>query len=181
MTRVHEIRAEPLTAEAFAPFGRLIAARDDEPDYRAASGTRGWHVAFESGQPLLSVLKTPYRGLSFAKMERHFHVSQAFVRLGGSAAVVAVAPPSEDRASAPRLEDLHAFLLDGSTGYVLHRGTWHSLDRFALQPPDTTFLMITDRETQHDLTESYAGRGTWALTQEVDLETIYGATIAIVR
>lgn len=116
MTRVHEIRAEPLTAEAFAPFGRLIAARDDEPDYRAASGTRGWHVAFESGQPLLSVLKTPYRGLSFAKMERHFHVSQAFVRLGGSAAVVAVAPPSEDRASAPRLEDLHAFLLDGSTG-----------------------------------------------------------------
>ena len=179
MPRLHSVRIEPLTPEAFEPFGRLIATRDGPPDYRGASGTQGWHVAFESGQPLLSVLKTPYLGLQFGKMERHLHVSQAFVPLGGGPAAVAVAPPTPD-GSRPRLEEIRAFLLDGSQGYVLHLGTWHSLDRFPLAPPDTTFLMITDQETQRDLTDSYAGRGRWALTQEVDLETEYGVAVALV-
>jgi ureidoglycolate lyase len=178
MPRLHEVRIETLTAAAFAPFGRLISTRDGPADYRGASGTQGWHVPFDSGQPLLSVLKTPYLGLRFAKMERHVRVSQAFVPLGGAHAVVAVAPPMPDR-SCPRLEDIRAFLLDGSMGYVLHLGTWHSLDRFPLTPPDTTFLMITDQETQNDLTESYAGRGRWALTQEVDLEAEYGVAVAL--
>jgi hypothetical protein len=62
---------------------------------------------------------------------------------------------------------------------VLHLGTWHSLDRFPLAPPDTTFLMITDHETQRDLIDSYAGRGRWALTQEVDLEVEYGVAVAL--
>jgi ureidoglycolate lyase len=175
MTTIHRIRAEPLTAARFAPFGRLIAARDGPPDYRGGSGTLGWHVPFESGRPLLSVLRTPHVGLSFAKMERHLHVSQAFVPLGGAPAVVAVAPPSDPL----RLADVRAFLLDGAAGYVLHRGTWHSLDRFPLRPPHTDFLMITDHETQDDLTESYAGRGTWTLTQEVDLVAAFGLAIEI--
>ena len=67
MPRLHSVRIEPLTPEAFAPFGRLIATRDGPPDYRGASGTQGWHVAFESGQPLLSVLKTPFLGLQFGR------------------------------------------------------------------------------------------------------------------
>jgi ureidoglycolate lyase len=180
MSKLHEVRIEPLTAEAFAPYGRLIAARDAAPDYHGASGTQGWHVAFESGRPLLSVLRTPQLGLRFTKMERHLHVSQAFVPLGGSAAALAVAAPTPDRAC-PRIEDIRAFLLDGSRGYVLHVGTWHSLDRFPLAPPDTTFLMITDHETQSDLTESYAGRGRWVLTQEADLERDHGVAVALVR
>jgi ureidoglycolate lyase len=180
MPRLQAVRIEPLAAAAFAPFGRLISTRDGAPDYRGASGTQGWHVAFESGQPLLSVLRTPYLGLQFGKMERHSHVSQAFVPLGGSPAVVAVAPPTPDGAR-PRLEDIRAFLLDGSKGYVLDLGTWHSLDRFPLAPPDTTFLMITDHETQRDLDDSYAGRGRWALTQEVDLEAEYGVTVVLAR
>ena len=178
MPKLHEVPIEPLSEEAFEPFGRLISARDGPPDYRGASGTKGWHVAFESGLPLLSVLKTPYLGLRFARMERHLHVSQAFVPLGGSAAVVAVAPPTPE-ASRPRLEDIRAFLLDDSRGYVLHIGTWHSLDRFPLLRPDTTFLMISDHETQRDLTDSYAGRGNWTLTQEVDLEREYGVRVAL--
>jgi ureidoglycolate lyase len=176
MTTQHEIRAHPLTAEAFAPFGHLIAPRTGAPDYRGASGTEGWHMPFEAGRPLLSLLRTPFAGLRFTKMERHVHVTQAFVPLGGSSAVVAVAPPSD----VLRIENIRAFLLDGSAGYVMRRGTWHSLDRFPLAPPHSDFLMITDHETQDDLTESYAGRGSWALTQEVDLGARYGTTIAIV-
>ena len=177
MARVHQIRIEPLTAEAFTPFGRLIDIGTRTPDYVAASGTQGWHVEFESGRPLVSLLRTPFQGLQFRTMERHFHVSQAFIPLGGEHAAVAVAPPSEDE---PRLGEIRAFLLDGSKGYVLHKGTWHSLDRFPLRPPDTRFVMLTDHETQEDLTAAYAVGKPAALTQEVDLESVFGVTIELV-
>ncbi len=178
MPRVHTIPIEPLTAEAFAPFGALIDVRDGAPDYVGASGTEGWHVAFESGRPLVSLLRTPYQGLRFRTMERHFHVSQAFIPLGGEHAAVAVAPPSLSQ-GAPPLEAIRAFLLDGSKGYVLHRGTWHSLDRFPLRPPDTRFVMLTDHETQEDLTAAYAGKRSAALTQEIDLERAHGVVVVL--
>jgi ureidoglycolate lyase len=180
MAQVHAIRIEPLTAEAFVPFGNLIDAGIRPPDYVAASGTEAWHAAFESGRPLVSFLRTPFRGLRFRTMERHFHVSQAFIPLGGEHAAVAVAPPSADRDAAPQLEAIRAFLLDGSKGYVLHRGTWHSLDRFPLRPPDTRFVMITDHETQSDLTAAYAAGKPAAFTQAVDLERAFGVTIELV-
>lgn len=180
MPRVHAIPIEPLTAEAFAPFGTIIDVRDRAPDYVGASGTQGWHVAFESGRPLVSLLRTPFQGLRFRTMERHFHVSQAFIPLGGQHAAVAVAPPRADRAVAPPLEAIRAFLLDGTKGYVLHRGTWHSLDRFPLRPPDTRFVMITDHETQDDLAAGYSAGQPAALTQEVDLEAVYGVTAELI-
>jgi ureidoglycolate lyase len=179
MARTHQIRIESLTAEAFAPFGKLIDAAGCAPDYVAASGTQGWNVGFESGRPLVSLLRTPFQGLRFRTMERHFHVSQAFIPLGGEHAAVAVAPPSND-AGMPPLDAIRAFLLDGSKGYVLHRGTWHSLDRFPLRPPDTRFVMITDHETQDDLTVAYAAKKPAVLTQEIDLEQALGVTIELV-
>jgi ureidoglycolate hydrolase len=180
MARVHAIRIEPLTAEAFAPFGTVIDAGTRAPDYVAASGTEQWHASFESGRPLLSLLRTPFQGLRFRAMERHFHVTQAFIPLGGQHAAVAVAPPSADRDALPEVDAIRAFLLDGSKGYVLHRGTWHSLDRFPLRPSDTRFVMITDHETQSDLTAAYAAGEPAALTQEVDLERALGVTIELV-
>jgi ureidoglycolate lyase len=179
MARVHRIRIEPLTAEAFAPFGRLIDVGDRAPDYVGASGTEGWHVAFESGRPLVSLLRTPFQGLRFKTMERHFHVSQAFIPLGGEHAAVAVAPRSDDAANVPKLDEIRAFLLDGSKGYVLHRGTWHSLDRFPLRPPDTRFVMLTDHETQTDLTAANAAARPAALTQEVNLDHLYEAVVEL--
>ena len=180
MPRVQLIRIEPLTVEAFAPFGGIIDVGDCAPDYVGVSGTEGWHIDFESGRPLVSLLRTPYLGLRFRTMERHFHVSQAFVPLGGERAAVAVAPPSPDRDSVPQLDAIRAFLLDGSKGYVLHKGTWHSLDRFPLRPPDTRFVMITDHETQEDLTAACDAGKPAVLTQEIDLEQLYGVTIEIV-
>ncbi len=189
MPRIHAIPIEPLTAEAFAPYGTIIDVRDRPPDYVGASGTEGWHVAFESGRPLVSLLRTPFQGLRFRTMERHFQVSQAFIPLGGAHAAVAVAPPSTDREGAPPSGDregvpplgaIRAFLLDGTKGYVLHRGTWHSLDRFPLRPPDTRFVMITDHETQDDLTAAYSAGQPAALTQELDLEAVYGVTAELV-
>ena len=182
MATVHELKVELLTEEAFAPFGQILSAKDRPPDFRGGGGTLGWAIDFRAGRPLVSFLKTPYQALSFTKMERHFNLTQAFIPLGGSPAVVAVAPPSDpsDREAVPGPDQVRAFLLDGSKGYALWKGTWHSLDRFPLYPPETNFVIITDHETQEDLSLAYAGKGGWQLTQEVDYEARYGVTFALV-
>src|SRR5207249_10305351 len=87
MPSVHEVKIALLTDEAFAPFGQIISARDRAPDFQTASGTRGWAVDFAAGRPLLMLLHTPYQGLSFAKLERHFNLTQTFLPMGGSPAV----------------------------------------------------------------------------------------------
>jgi ureidoglycolate hydrolase len=168
MEALREVRIESLTDEAFAPFGQVIAVGERAPDFQAESGTEGWAVAFQAGRPLVMVLRTPYQGLRFSKLERHFGLTQTFLPLGGSPAVVAVAPPSADRAAVPDPEAVRAFLLDGTKGYALAPGTWHSLDRFPLYPPNTQWVIITDHETQQDLLAAYGGHGGWELSQETD-------------
>src|SRR5947207_2969976 len=73
---------------------------------------------------------------------------------------------------------VRAVLLDGTKGYALDVGTWHSLDRFPLYPPDTDWVIITDHETQQDLTAAYAGQGGGQLTHEVDYAEL-GVTFAL--
>ena len=181
MSAMHEVKIELLTEEAFAPFGQIIAAGDRPADFRTESGTQGWAIDFRSGRPLIMLLKTPYRGLSFTKLERHFNLTQTFLPIGGSPAVLAVAPPSAaaDRKAVPAPERIRAFLLDGAKGYALGVGTWHSLDRFPLYPPDTEWVIITDHETQQDLTAAYAGEGGGHLTQEVDYAAEFGVTFVL--
>jgi ureidoglycolate hydrolase len=179
MSSLHRVRVEPMTEAAFAPFGEIIAPKDRPPDFRTGSGTEGWAVEFGSGRPLLMLLKTPYQGLRFSKLERHFNLTQTFLPLGGSPAVVAVAPPSGDRAAVPAPAEVRAFLLDGRCGYALAKGTWHSLDRFPLYPPDTRWVIVTDHETQQDLLTAYRGAGGWTLTQEVDYAARFEVTFAL--
>src|SRR5262249_38248385 len=176
---VHQVKVEPLTGEGFAPFGQIISAKARAPDFQTGSGTEGWAVDCVAGRPPVMLLRTPDQGLRFSKPERHFPMTQTFLPLGGSPAVVAVAPPSTDRAAIPAPRDVRAFLLDGSQGYALARGTWHSLDRFPLYPPDTRWVIITDHETQDDLLAAYTGRGGWALSQEVDYRARLDVTFAI--
>ena len=180
MTTIHAVKIEPLTEQAFAPFGQLISAKDRVPDFETKSGTRGWAVDFASGRPLLMLLRTPYQGLRCTKLERHFNVTQTFLPMGGSPAVLAVAAPSGNGDSLPSPSDVHAFLLDGRAGYMLRRGTWHSLDRYALYPPATEWVIITDHETQDDLVEGYAGQHPLRLTQEVDFAAKLGVTLELV-
>jgi ureidoglycolate lyase len=162
MERVQPIRVEPLTEEAFRPFGQVLAATARSPDYRGDGGAYGWRVGFQADGTLrVSVSVAPFQGLAFRKLERHFHVTQTFVPLEGSPAVVAVAGPT-DPETIPRPEAVRAFLIDGSKGYLLAKGTWHSLDRFPLAPPATVFVVLNEEETARDPARSqivdYAAR-----------------------
>ena len=133
MTRVHTLKIEPMTEEAFSPFGHLLDARERPADHRIIAP-----VDFEAdGRGTLGVVWQPYEGVQFSQLERHFAVTQSFIQMSGSPAVVAVARPTDmdDPMASPNPEDVHAFLIDGNKGYALKRGTWHSLNRYILTPP----------------------------------------------
>ena len=92
----------------------------------------------------MDVIWQPFEGRRFRLLERHFAVTQAFIPLEGSPAVVAVAAPTdiEDPDAIPRPEDVRAFLIDPGKGYAYKTGTWHSLDRYLLRPPGASFVIL---------------------------------------
>lgn len=136
-TRIRRLTPEPMTAESFAPFGEVMEARARPADHREF-----FPVACDiDGRPTLDVIWQPYAGRRFVELERHFNVTQTFVPLEGSPAVVAVAAPTGPD-DVPRPEDVRAFLIDPAKGYAYKTGTWHSLDRYLLEPPGASFVIL---------------------------------------
>ena len=178
---VHYIQAEPLTKEAFRPFGELLDAEARSVDSPISSP-----IGFEGGKVRIGAAPLPYKGLRLTGMEQHFHVTQAFIPITGSPAVVAVAAPTsqDDPNAIPKPEDVRAFLIDGTVGYMLHKGVWHS-DRLPLYKPGSKMVIITDEETSRDLWE-YGSmsdpideRGGWKLNRLVDFQHQFGITFEI--
>jgi ureidoglycolate hydrolase len=176
---IHRVRVEPLTEESFRPFGQVVGRLSRPADYETPTGTQGWRFDFESGKTRITLSQATYKPFRFSRVERHFHVTQAHIPLSGSPAVVVMAPPTGAQAL-PRPEDFRAFLIDGTAGYVMHKGTWHSLDRYPLYPPVSSFVMLSDEETWQDLQLIYTGSGGGVLNTDVDYATEFGVTFEIV-
>jgi ureidoglycolate lyase len=175
MTATHVLKVEMLTAEAFSPFGQVIEPPDRKPDFQGLSGTQLWGLDFEvDGRLQLGFVRVPHRPLSFKLMEQHYGVTQTFIPVEGPPAIVAVAAPT-DRDVTPKPDDVRAFLLDGTRGYILKRRTWHSLDRFPLYPTHGDWVILTDWETTDDLLRSADGLGA-NLTRAIDFEKTYGVS-----
>jgi ureidoglycolate hydrolase len=118
------IEAEPLTADAWRPFG-WIPVRDTDP----ADGAE--RLSFEWSDVHLNVIShTPQEidhtahGLLCVEMFRHDTHTQALLTLDGPS-VIAVAPADVDFADPGALDTVRAFLLRPLDSLVLHRGTWH--------------------------------------------------------
>jgi ureidoglycolate lyase len=124
-----EIVAEPLTADAFAPFGDVLEAIGD-PDRMINRGLCGrWHdrarVDFgPGGRAGVSIFRAQPRSLPYALdlVERHPLGSQAFVPMSLNAFLVIVAPDAHGRPGQPR-----AFLTTPGQAVNLLRGTWHGV------------------------------------------------------
>ena len=130
-----------MTADAFRPFGTLLDARQRPAHRRTLIYDKGFDVA---GKTVVGVIWQPFAGRTFAQLERHFNVTQAFIPMSGSRSVVAVAPATDanDPEDIPRPDQVRAFLIDGTVGFRYKVGTWHSLDRYILHPPGATFVII---------------------------------------
>ncbi len=123
-TAIRDIPARPITREAFAPFGELIAPIEDGVPFGEADAK----LDLTQGTPRLYVMRLPRKGLVFRQITRHRGVTQCLAALGGKSWLLAVAPPKnfDDPKAEPALEDIAGFVIPGSAAVKLHRGTWHA-------------------------------------------------------
>lgn len=135
---MQQIRTEPLTATAFAPFGDVLEASGDFRLINAGLCRRHHDRATldfgPEGRAGISLFKAEPRALPYAfdLIERHPDGSQAFLPMTADPFLVIVA---ESPAHTPR-----AFLTDGTQGINLHRGTWHGV-LTPLHPPGLFAVM----------------------------------------
>ena len=123
------IRIQPLTAEAFAPYGEVLDV-SGAPDKLINQGLCGrYHdratLDFtQGGRAGVSLFQAELRRLPYRleMMERHPLGSQAFLPMSMDSFLVIVAPDAGGRPGTPL-----AFLSAPGQGINFHRNTWHGV------------------------------------------------------
>jgi ureidoglycolate lyase len=124
-----DLAPQPLTADAFAPFGDVLDA-SGAPDRIINQGLCGrYHDRARldfgaDGRAGLSIFKAEIRSLPYRLdlVERHPEGSQAFIPMTDDPFLVIAAT---DRGGRP--DTVHAFLTDGTQGINFHKNTWHGV------------------------------------------------------
>lgn len=122
------IAHQPLTAEAFAPFGDVVSLRD-KADKIINQGMCGRHhdlaeMDFSDGRAGISLFDAQPRSLPYQleMVERHPDGSQAFIPMTDSAFLVIVAENLSGQPDMPA-----AFLTKPGQAINFHRNTWHGV------------------------------------------------------
>ena len=128
------LTVEPLTAEAFAPFGEVIEAGERVRHYPINGGnTERFHdlarlAPGKGGRVIASVFRGSPRALPFtvSMMEQHPLASQAFMPLFGGGGdmrtyLIVVAP----RGPVPVAAQLRCFIARSHQGVNYAAGVWH--------------------------------------------------------
>lgn len=109
--RQFTIKPQPLTAAAFAPYGRVV--QDEREDLQMQEG--------KFTARLMTVDRAPE---SIDRINRHLDHSQMFVPLRGDPTLLIVAPPDVSMAGFDASK-IVGFRTDGTQTVIFHPGTWH--------------------------------------------------------
>ncbi|MBS1963320.1 MAG: ureidoglycolate lyase [Bdellovibrionales bacterium] len=136
-----DLSSEPLTRDAYRPYGAVVAADAALPSKSANNGTaeRYNHLGElknlreTTASPNLCVFRSrPYPGSPFRirLLERHPHSTQLFVPMSESARYLVIVATGED---SPDRSTVRAFIARSGQGITYHPGVWHhpliALDR----------------------------------------------------
>ncbi|MDQ2067302.1 ureidoglycolate lyase [Xinfangfangia sp. CPCC 101601] len=136
------LRAEDLTAMAFAPFGRVYDLRGaEDPGVKASSGD-GWSDRFIRGSLIdgagsLGRTVGPSAPWDCHEMERHPLTEEALF-CAENPIVLAVAPSGEG--TAPLAHEVRGFILRPGQVAVMYRNIWHDACR-GLHGPTAYYWM----------------------------------------
>lgn len=146
---MRKLQPEPLTQEAFAPYGEVIeVANARETRVINYGNTQRFHalagVEVGEGKGLVSIFRsTPLpRPIPLKVMEVHPLGSQAFVPLSNRPYLVVVAGQGEFRP-----ENMRAFLAGPQQGVNYHKGCWH---HYSLALDDVSDFLVIDRDGPGD-------------------------------
>ena len=125
------LNTEPLTAEAFAPFGDVMDARTSASFPINAGRTQRHHdlakveTLGENAHTLINIFvsQPATLPLELTFLERHPQGSQAFMPLHQERFIIVVAPPGEHI----NPDEVRAFVTDGRQGVNYRAGTWHAI------------------------------------------------------
>jgi len=124
------MRAEPLTAEAFAPFGQVVSCGAAGREANQGTAQRfDFAARVENLRPHakanLCAIRSQPRALPLKVklLERHPHSSQAFLPMVASRVLVIVAPDAAN--GGPDVSRLRAFIATQGQGFNYAPGTWH--------------------------------------------------------
>ncbi|MEA3066081.1 MAG: ureidoglycolate lyase [Sphingomonadales bacterium] len=139
---MREMSPEPLTAEAFAPFGSVIEASEAAVKLDINQGHAIRYdrlaevdVADGGGTGVVSLFRArPLAELVLRVFERHPLGSQTFVPLSGRPYLVAVAPAGAFDPAGVRL-----FGAEAHQGVHYRKGVWH---HFLLVLDESEFLVV---------------------------------------
>ena len=142
---------QPISRQAFAPFGDLIDIDDGVKNFPINYGyTRRYHdlaavdVLARGGKPIVSLFRSqPLPSpIAINILERHPLSSQLFMPLGQQPYLVVVAPPGDLDESA-----IKVFLAQPGQGVNYHAGTWH---HFCLALFAESDFLVIDRDGDGD-------------------------------
>jgi ureidoglycolate lyase len=152
------LRAYPLTAEAFAPFGSLAVI--DAAVGRAVNQDRGRRIpgigdlAHDAAatRPVLDVyhLKPSPLPFTLACFERHVLTSQVFIPIRCARLLLAVAP--DDANGQPDVARAQAFVAGGDSIIHYRAGAWHS-PLIALDGPAVLSMLMWEAGDARDCEE----------------------------
>ena len=120
---------QSLTAENFAPYGEVISCKEHDFFYINDQYTERYHALAEAetdakvGISIFRNIKATQLPFDVSMLERHPLGSQAFIGMNGQSFVIVVAPNWDDKK--PDLNQIQAFMTDGSQGVNYRAGTWH--------------------------------------------------------
>ncbi|HHY45874.1 MAG TPA: hypothetical protein GX506_01065 [Firmicutes bacterium] len=121
---IRGIKVEPLTAEAFRPFGTVLEIPSGKPD-NFSDVFAMWQDLADIGvlgeKASIVYLVNKRRAFVLDIMERHKNGIEVFFPVKGQS-ILAVAPPSKDL---PKPEDIRCFYIDGTKPYIINKDVWH--------------------------------------------------------
>ena len=126
-----EITPQPLTREAFAPFGDVIDMPTEAGRFYYDDALGNLRAGAHPSLSMSLKAETPDRPLKAELLERHEFSSQTFVPIDTARWLIVVAPHAKD--GGPDTGAIKAFIATGRQGVTYRANTWHhgltTLDR----------------------------------------------------